>query len=142
MLALDNLITRRSLVQAVYRNHFLKDDWKELKTHDFFKEYVLNENLFDSVLAKCMSEWDHTYELIKKNLQHEDEIHKLTLCAIIILRCAISEFMINETKKEIIISEYVKLAATFVPNERRKINKILDSYKDSLKDPSTHSSQI
>lgn len=130
---LNNLITRRSAVQAVYQNFFsFQPNLEILKKIEFFSNNMPNEFLFEQILNQVFLEWKNFETNLEKILLNKDDIFKLSFCAMAILRCSFAEINISKADYKIIISEYIKISISFCEKEKKIINKILDSYIKSI----------
>lgn len=122
----ENTLTRRFLVQIVYQSNFncfkriddyISDDYE-------FKSKIINHELFYNVLNKIfalLSSYDTIFD------EYSIDLCGLSLVAIAMLKVSIAEFQSCKIDKNLIISEYLNIAGSFLDlYEIKIVNKILE----------------
>ncbi|WP_342262002.1 hypothetical protein [Alphaproteobacteria bacterium endosymbiont of Tiliacea citrago] len=116
---IQNSLTRRTVVQAIYRNHFLEAEEFFLED-DFILEKTGNQDLYIKLMKKCFFLWPF-YKNFFKFLCFEEE--QRTLIEVSILKTFISELLIQETDNNILFKEYLNIANAFC-NEEVSVLKV------------------
>jgi transcription termination factor NusB len=114
-------LTRRAIIQAVYSNlsYFDNDLINTVLQNDhILSEVEIDKHLLSSVLEKVLENWEDFF--IKEEFV-------LSRCAQAIMRCAVAEFQLSETHKNIIFNEYIEFSKMFCENETKLINKLLEN---------------
>ncbi len=126
---------RVAAIQALYEqevnshpskhNEFLDEKAKELAQANEVKR--INKKMFSAIFIKASEEITSIDELIKNNLSANWDFSRIGGVMRGILRAAIAENMLGESKKGIILSEYVSIAEGFYEEKEVKfVNAILD----------------
>lgn len=128
-----SLMTRRSMVQIIYKNYFAKlNSIEEIYEEEDFL-LILDDELFKKYIKIILEDWENTYDKLKVFLIFESSWNKASICMQSILRCAYYEIIDNINESKLIINDYLNIANMFCASEKRAINKILDQiYKGML----------
>ena len=119
---------RIAAVQAVFEKDLNEDAISDAKfLSSTFDQKKVNKGVFTKVIESYEANKAEIDELISTNLSENWRFERLTGILKALLRCGIAEMKFAESPKNVVISEYVAIADSFVDeNEVRFVNALLD----------------
>ena len=129
-----SLMTRRSIVQIVYKNNYEKQSNIEDIYNDTEYLMILDKEMFDSIVLLIIEKWDSFYDEFKVYLRHEEDWFTASLCAQSVLRSAYYEIISDKANAQLIICDYLQVSKMFCYKEKNIINRILDKFYKSMLD--------
>ena len=121
-------VARVAAVQAIFEKGSNPDGKSDAKfLSSTFDQKRVNKKIFENILGGFEKNFEAVDELIEKNLSEEWKFERLTEILKAILRAGIADMKYNDTPKNVVLSEYVSIADSFVEaDEVRFVNALLD----------------
>ncbi|OPZ78619.1 MAG: transcription antitermination protein NusB [Alphaproteobacteria bacterium ADurb.Bin438] len=148
---------RLSVVQAIYSTYFnegasfseVVDDFlsgriggellEEKGENNEIETFIPMGKTDSSLFVSIFNAWEERKEIvdnvIKENFNDKWSVERTEKLVFSILRAAVTEMMVSDVDKPVIIDEYMKIAISFYENgqEPRMINALLDKIAKGIK---------